>query len=163
MAGHIWFLYQLVAFAGLTKIVELGTRGGESTCALLIGASETGGHVVSVDHGKGSLYAAEPSTANELEGASKTIRMLALDDLWTMVIMDDLEFGTEYKPDLDLLFIDTTHSYGQTIKELELWGNRVGHGGYILIHDTVGYPEQLQAIWEFLDNHEGSVFVEQRE
>lgn len=164
MAGHLLFLYQLVVYANLRRIVELGTRGGESTLALLIGAARMDGHVTSVDHGKGSPYAAEPPTREFLKEAERMIREdLDLGRFWTLVIRDDLEYAAEYDDEIDLLLVDTVHSYDQTRKELEAWGKKVVDGGFILVHDTVSYPEQNKAIWEYLDNNPASILVEHSE
>ena len=143
--------------------MELGTRGGNSTCALVIGTAETGGHVVSVDYGMGAEYAGEKPTWDALAQASALVTVtLGLSDFWTLVIKDDLEFAKEYNEEIDLLFIDTVHSYEQTRKELEIWGSKVVNGGYILIHDTLSYPEQNKAIWEFLDQYPLSDYVEHK-
>jgi GT2 family glycosyltransferase len=160
---HLGFLYTLVVESGAQKIVELGTRGGDSTCAFLIGAFVTGGHVVSVDHGKGTEYTQEPSTSDRLSQTSAFVKnKLGLSDLWTLVVRDDAEFASEYSDEIDLLFIDTIHSYEQTRIELEKWGSKVVDGAFILLHDTVSYPEQNKAIWEFLDKNPLSQYVEHK-
>ena len=160
---HLDLLYSLVAETNAQKIVELGTRGGNSTCALVIGAAETGGHVTSIDHGKGAEYPREGPTLDYLAEASAIItERLGLGQYWTLVVKDDLEFAREYNDEIDVLLIDTSHSYEQTRKELEVWGDKVVDGGFIVMHDTVSYPEQNKAIWEFLDEHLSSDYVEHK-
>jgi len=160
---HLELLYKMVADTGVQNIVELGARGGNSTVALVIGAAETRGHVTSVDHGKGAEYAGEPSTWDTLSEASAAITdRLGLGDFWTLVIKDDLQYAKEYDGEIDLLMIDTEHSYDQTKKELASWGAKVVDGGFIAIHDTVSFPEQNKAIWEFLDEHPLSHYVEHK-
>jgi hypothetical protein len=58
--------------------------------------------------------------------------------------------------------IDTDHSYDQLKKELAGWGTKVVDGGFIVIHDTVSFPEMNKAIWEFLDEHPLSEYVEHK-
>ncbi len=158
---HLELLHSIVAETNAQHIVELGTRGGKSTSALVIGAAETGGRVTSVDHGQGSEYSREPPTWNSLGQASQVItEKLGLGRYWKLVVKDDLVFAREYDDEIDVLLIDTSHSYEQTSKELEAWGNKVVAGGFIVIHDTVWFPEQNKAIWEFLDNHPFSDYVE---
>jgi MMP 1-O-methyltransferase len=160
---HLELLYQMVAKTGAQRIVELGTRGGNSTCALVIGAAETKGRVVSVDHGRGSEYPGEPPTWNQLAETTTLITdKLGLEDFWQLVVKDDLRFASQYKNEIDLLFIDTGHSYEQTKKELQAWGRKVVNGGFIAIHDTVSFPEQNKAIWEFLDANPFCDYVEHR-
>jgi predicted O-methyltransferase YrrM len=158
---HLELLHNIVAETNAQIIVELGTRSGNSTSALVIGAARTGGRVTSVDHGQGSDYSLEPPTWNSLGQASEIIReKLGLGRYWRLVVKDDLQFARDYDDEIDVLLIDTSHSYEQTRKELEAWGNKVVPGGFIVIHDTVSFPEQNKAIWEFLDNHPSSDYVE---
>lgn len=91
---HLELLYSLAAETNAQKIVELGTRGGNSTCALVIGAAETGGHVTSVDHGKGDEYPGEGPTLDYLAEASAIItERLGLGQYWTLVVKDDNKHG----------------------------------------------------------------------
>jgi glycosyltransferase involved in cell wall biosynthesis len=160
---HLLFLYEMVVNSNAQNIVELGTRDGNSTCALVIGAAKSGGHVVSVDHGKGAEYAGETPTWDALTQTSASITgKLGLGDFWTIIVKDDVDFAKQYHEEVDLLFIDTEHSYEQTKRELEAWGTKVVNGGMIVIHDTVSFPEQNKAIWEFLDRYPGSNLVEHK-
>lgn len=105
-------------------VLELGVRGGTSTSALLAGVVERGGHLYSVDinpHCWGSV---------------------GLHPQWTFVHADSLDTETIHKagvPDkIDVLFIDTEHTYSRTIRELNTWGKIVKNGGKIFLHDTDG-------------------------
>jgi len=166
MNEHLKLLYEIVVGANAQRIVELGTRGGNSTCALVIGASETGGHVVSVDHGKGTDRSGKIGEGPVWEFLAQTadfIRLeLELEDFWTLVIKDDVKYAREYEGEIDLLFIDTNHSYDLTKKELATWGKKVVSGGFILLHDTVSFPGQNRAILEFIDEHPHSEYVEHK-
>ena len=160
---HLELLYNLVTETNAQKIVELGVRGGNSTCALVIAASQIGGFVTSVDHGRGSEYSREPSTSDALNRTFSLITdKLDLGGYWSLVIKDDLEFAREYDDEINVLMIDTSHSYEQTKKELATWGDKVVSGGYIIIHDTASFPEQNKAIWEFLDENPLSDYVEHK-
>lgn len=101
-------------------VAELGTRTGESTSALLAGASACGGHMYSVDIGP-----VEPSGWWEQTG------------MWKFLSADDISAraGQFIPAELDVLFIDTSHTYDHTLKELRLYGPRVKKGGTILCHD----------------------------
>jgi len=160
---HLELLHNLVAGTNAQKIVELGVRGGNSTCALVIAASQTGGFVTSVDHGGGAEYSGEPPTMDVLNQTSSIIAdKLNLGGYWSLVIKDDLEFAREYDDEIDVLMIDTSHSYEQTKKELATWGHKVVSGGFVIVHDTVSFPEQNKAIWEFLDENQLSDYVEHK-
>jgi predicted O-methyltransferase YrrM len=101
-------------------VAELGTRTGQSTSALLAGASATGGHVYSMDIGPVMV---PPWWADT--------------ELWSFLPGDDMsEEAADFIPGvLDVLFIDTSHTYDHTMAELRRYAPRVKPGGTILCHD----------------------------
>jgi hypothetical protein len=115
------------------NVVELGTRYGVSTSALLAGVEAQGGHVWSVDTEDCShLFDGHP--------------------LWTFrqqdsTCMDDMPNR------VDVLFVDTIHTYEQVTKELTLWYSRLAPGAVVLGHDTEdvkGEPTEVkQAFVDF--------------
>lgn len=125
------------------NVVELGARGGVSTSALLAGVELKGGHVTSIDidercsknfagHQQWSFFCAS-SLDNELPP-----RVLA----------------SVMNPVIDVLFIDTDHTYNQLLAELKLWGPWVRKGGVILMHDVVTFPELNNAAVEYASARE---------
>jgi cephalosporin hydroxylase len=104
------------------KVIELGTRGGVSTVAWLYGVEQTGGHVWSVD-----IDPAPPLTHER----------------WTFTQGNDLDPDVFVSlPTADIVFIDTSHHYLQTIAELNLYVHKVRPGGRIFLHDTeLAHPE----------------------
>jgi hypothetical protein len=98
------------------NVVELGTRYGVSTSALLAGVEAHGGHVWSVDTEDCShLFAGHP--------------------LWTFRQQEST--NTDGLPDdIDVLLVDTIHTYEQVMAELELWFPRLNPGGMVFGHDT---------------------------
>jgi len=132
---HLATLFMLTVELNLKTIVELGTGPGESTIALLYAAKQIGGKVNSID------------TDPCLEAKEK-IKALGLQEYWTFIQGDDLK--VEWNKPIDHLFIDTSHTFNQTIRELEKYEPYVNYGGIITIHDIVGYPEVLQAINSYI-------------
>ena len=111
----------------LRTIVELGTRGGISTTALIEAARVIGGSVLSVD------------LAPCLE-ARQRIEKTGLANHWTFIQSPDMILGDdEIPPAIDLLFIDTSHQYTHTRQELENFGRRVRSRGWIALHDYTSY------------------------
>jgi hypothetical protein len=106
-------------------IVELGTRGGESTHVLLSVAERCSGILVSVD----------------IEDCSDVARS----DRWLFVRSEDVEFGHNW-PDwvrarglqetIDFLFIDTSHLYDHTLAEVRTWFPNLGSRAKAAFHDT---------------------------
>ncbi len=99
------------------KIIELGTRGGVSTIGWLYGVKWTGGHVWSVD--------IDPAPTLEVP-------------YWTFVQGDDLDPRVFARlPSLvDVVFVDTTHAFEDTLAELNTYIYKVRPGGRMVLHDT---------------------------
>lgn len=106
-------------------IVELGVRDGESTFVFERVAGLCGSKFVSVD-------IEDYSRASDLED-------------WIFLKKDDLEFAGEFRdwcrgeglePEIDILFIDTSHEYHQTVKEIEAWFPFLSKNGKVFFHDT---------------------------
>ena len=129
MAPHIWTLIQHAAAA--KTIVEWGVRGGVSTWALLDGLPEDG-HLWSVDVVD---CVVPPRVSN--------------DPRWTFIVGDDLDPAIKAQlPDrADLVFIDTSHTYEQTVGELAY--ALTFEPKRIVMHDYVMEPVR-QAAEEFL-------------
>lgn len=109
-------------------IVELGTRGGGSTCALLAASHLTGSRMLSIDLDDcGALN-------------------LPFREHWNFVRADDTVFGVSGFPEwcrnanlpaeIDLLFIDTSHVYEHTKQEIQVWEPWLSASGTMIFHDT---------------------------
>ena len=103
------------------RVLELGTRSGMSTSAFLAALELNGGHLWSIDVNDPDV----PAWWHE-------------NPLWSFLKAHDLSaearvFGP---PQVDVLFIDTSHEYGHTLDELRAYVPRVVPGGVVLMHDT---------------------------
>jgi len=116
---HLPYFVTLCQELQATKVIELGTRGGVSTIAWLYGLELTDGHLWSVD------IQPAPEHTNAWSR-------------WTFLLGDDLDPDVLGQlPDLaDIVFIDTSHWYEQTLAELNLYRAKVRPGGRIVLHDT---------------------------
>jgi predicted O-methyltransferase YrrM len=120
--GHLQFLRGVAR----GNVLELGVRSGNSTVAFLKGLEEKRGHLWSVD--------VIPSCEDVAKGHA----------LWTFIAgystseQAILDAGLELP--LDVLFLDTLHTYSQVMQELEMWGPKVRDNGLILIHDVLTFP-----------------------
>jgi predicted O-methyltransferase YrrM len=127
---HLGTLYYEALTAQPRLIVELGTRGGLSTRALLAAAKETNAHLLSVD----------------IEDCSAIDLPAPLRERWTFVRADDVAFAGEpfsafcerrnLPAVADVIFIDTSHEYQHTKAELAAWVPRLAPDGVMLFHDT---------------------------
>ena len=106
-------------------IVKLGVRGGESTFVFERVARMSNADLVSVD----------------LNDCSDVIDY----DGWHFVQGDDIEFAREFEtwcsehevvPDVDVLFIDTSHLYEHTVNEIHRWFPHLSEQAIVFFHDT---------------------------
>lgn len=121
---HLPTFVALVEELDAKTVVELGTRSGVSTVAWLYALE-----------GRGQLISVDIDPAPEI-GAY---------DHWTFIQGDDCSLDVwEQVRDLsaDIVFIDTSHDYVQTLRELNLYRWVVRPGGRIVLHDTeLPHPE----------------------
>lgn len=106
-------------------IVELGTRGGVSTQTLISCAKSHHAAMVSVDIDDCSQVSDYPN--------------------WTFVHSDDIPFAKQFpewcrlrslEPQIDFLFIDTSHLYEHTVAEIAAWFPHLSPRCRVAFHDT---------------------------
>jgi len=98
-------------------VIELGTRTGVSTLAWLYALESTGGRLTSIDIDEAPPIGTYPH--------------------WTFIQSDDLAPAVVSSLDeADIVFIDTSHLYAQTIQELHTYRWLVRSGGLLVLHDT---------------------------
>lgn len=119
--GHLPYLHERAAAVPGVVVLELGTRSGNSTAALLAAAERADGHVWSVD-----LLQPQVPSWWELTGR------------WTLTVGDDLDpqVLAAQPAEVDLLLLDTSHAYEHTLAELGAYVPRVRAGGVVCCHDT---------------------------
>lgn len=144
---HLQYIYDTTVNMNAQTIVELGVNNGSSTLAFLLATRKTNGKLYSCD-------------IVECPNARKLVD--GVDENWQFTIKDDLEYGKTWDKPIDILFIDTSHSFEQTHRELELWIPKVKPDGIIILHDTMPTPGTafnesgvLPAVWEWLGNNPG--------
>lgn len=108
-------------------VIELGVRSGVSTVAWLHGLTQTGG----------ALWSVDISPPPDLPP-----------DRWVFLRGDDRSpIILDLLPHpVDIVFIDTSHEFGHTATELELYRPLVRPGGRIVLHDTeVELPDGINS------------------
>jgi hypothetical protein len=130
IGDHLIALFSEAMAAGPGLIVELGTRGGESTRVFLAAAGHTGAHLLCVD--------LEPHGLTNIPESTRS--------RFTFVQADDVRFGQygfvpwcrerERSPSIDVLFVDTSHLYDHTRQEIGTWMPFLADTGVAIFHDT---------------------------
>jgi cephalosporin hydroxylase len=120
---HLPMFVALVDELGASQVVELGTRTGVSTVAWLY-ALKCQGHLWSVD------VDVQPPIGEHKH--------------WSFLQGDDCSVSvySQLPSSVDIVFIDTSHEYDHTLRELNLYRWLIRPGGKILLHDT-----ELQHPW----------------
>jgi len=130
-------LYNLISDYDVKTILELGVEYGVTTRAFLLACRDFGARLTSID-------VEPPKFPIEVLGELK--------DYWEFIQGNDLE--VEWDREVDLIFIDTIHTYDHLKAELEKYHK---YARLIVLHDTTeprwlakGY---LKALKDFLRNH----------
>lgn len=119
---------------------ELGVRCGNSTVAILCGMEQAQ---------NGALYSCDIDPCEHAHGVVAGLNT----ERWRFTQEDSLIFASKFEPQsCDFVFLDTSHEYQQTVRELDLWTNKLRPGGRMLIHDTLSRPAVNQAVQEFLES-----------
>lgn len=140
---HLVTLYNLVTSIQAKTVIELGVNTGESTVALLEAVAATGGKLYSVD------IFPRPDT-------EKMLKSYGLTGPWEFIIADDMEYIKSWPKDrlADMVFVDTSHEYEQTKKEIAAYEPILRPSGIMVFHDTVSFYDGVQKpINEFLKNN----------
>jgi predicted O-methyltransferase YrrM len=132
------FLSQLVFYRKPAVVVELGCLGGW-----------TSAHVASMlkVNGQGRLFCVD-CEAHHLEVTMANMKRLELDNFVTPL------HGTSLAPTvlkslpaaIDVLFIDSSHDYLETLEELRIYSPRMTEGGCIVMHDTISHSSLRRSI-----------------
>ena len=114
---HLPTFVALVEGLNAQHVVELGTRTGVSTIAWLYALERTGGRLTSVDLDTKPPIGDWPH--------------------WTFIQGDDEDPNVidQLEP-CDILFVDTSHHFQHTLRELHTYRWLVKPGGLIVCHDT---------------------------
>ena len=125
ICDHLQNLFTITLSERPQLVVELGVRGGESTFVFERAAKLTGAKLLSVDF-------------NDCKDVTKWPE-------WNFVQSDDIVFAKQFVdfcslkgwcPEIDILFIDTSHEYDHTVEEIKYWFPFITQGGLAIFHDT---------------------------
>lgn len=133
-------LAHFIRNSGVKTVLELGVCTGISARAML-GALGEEGQMWSID-----IQSWEPHMTEIKNKYPK----------WDLTICDDMQ--AEWNREVDLIFIDTSHLYEQTLKELDKFSPFAKH--WIFLHDTKSNPRILDAIKTFLSTNDHWMFGE---
>jgi predicted O-methyltransferase YrrM len=146
------FLGELVIRMGLRTVVELGCFVGWTSAhfALALRAGGPGGRLVCVDANPRFLGAArENLTRRGLADGAEFIQGFSLDEAVLAAL----------PARIDLVFIDTSHVYEPTMREIATYAPRLSERGVLVLHDSIGQHGVRQALFEVWDQFETLTFA----
>jgi predicted O-methyltransferase YrrM len=140
----------LKVLGGPRNIVELGTWTGNSAFAWLACPNTFVWAIDNVDNAS--------SLREDVKryGWENRLSFLKGDSVaWATPLESKLlgppAWGWSSEPFIDLLYIDTSHEYLQTRREIEAWLPHLKHGGWLVLDDAVGYSDVTKAFQYCLD------------
>jgi len=149
MSDHLETLFIESLSVKPKLVVELGVKKGESTFALEHVAKLWGSKLVSVDI----------EDCSDVSSYENRI----------FVQKDDIEFAQEFEdwckkhmiePQIDILFVDTSHLFEHTCQEIESWFPFLSNKSKVFFHDTNLkdiYPRKDGSIGIGWDNERGVI------
>jgi len=149
ISDHLDYLFMESLKVNPKLIVELGVRGGESTKCLEKVAKICDSLLIQVD-----------PDADSYHSPWKKSYFVAEDDIAFAKKFAKFCEAKNVVPKIDLLFIDTTHLYDQTVKEIREWYPLLAPGGRVIFHDTNMAPvsKRLDGTYNFgWDNNRGVI------
>ncbi len=133
MYSAIWKRMQEIVFDLKPKLIlELGTNVGHSTRIFLEAMMQCPrpGHIITVDI-KGPKW--------------QEWQMKKYEGHFTAVESDSLSLAFDDR-EIDILYIDSLHTYEHVLKELKLYVQKVKKGGKVLLHDVSKPDDGVEAI-----------------
>lgn len=123
------------------RIVEIGSFRGRSTIVLAMSADPTT-EVVAIDphagtdRGPQEIGGYEDEASGDHRAFEENLRVAGVRRRVTHVRKFSEDALADVDGSVDLLYIDGAHRYGPALADIRHWGDRVGDGGSMLIHDA---------------------------
>lgn len=149
------FLGQLVFQRRAQTVIELGCFTGWTTAhmALALQARGSAGHIYCVDYMQEYL---DLTLAN--------LRRHGLDRLVTLVrgLSLDAAVVATLPARADVIFLDTSHAYPDTLREIDLYAPRLTAGGCMVLHDSISAPGVRRSLLEVRGRYRIHTFATER-
>ena len=131
------------------KCAEIGSYCGKSACFIGYACKEVGSKLYSVDHHRGSeeqqygeeyfdeeIYDFSANQVNTLPLFLKNIRKFNLQDHIEPMVMTSFDASFSVPDNLDLIFIDGSHTFESARNDYLHWKPKLRPGGILAIHDV---------------------------
>jgi predicted O-methyltransferase YrrM len=149
------FLGQLAYYLQAQTVVELGCFVGWSSAHLALGikASGSGGRLYCVDFRQDYL---DTTMANLERHGLAGVATPVLGQSLELPVIDALP------QKIDMVFLDTSHSYPATRDEILAYAPRLGSGGLLVLHDSTRASGVRRSIGELSEGFDALTFGTER-
>tara|TARA_B100001996_G_scaffold102329_1_gene76818 strand:+ start:905 stop:1510 length:606 start_codon:yes stop_codon:yes gene_type:complete len=135
--------------------VEIGSYCGKSACYLGQACKENNSYLYSVDHHRGSeeqqfgqeyfdeeIYDHKKERVNTLPLFLENITIHNLEESIKPLVMDSESASKVVEEDIDMVFIDGSHTFESARNDYRCWKEKIKKGGILAIHDI--YDSELE-------------------
>ena len=144
------FLYELTKKYCLKNFaVEVGSYCGKSACYIGQACKENKTYLMTIDHHRGSEeqqygeeyfdpdeYNYDKEIVDTLPTLLKNIQKFRFEEVILPVVNSSELASKEIKNNIDLVFIDGSHTFKSARKDYVSWKNKIRIGGILAIHDV---------------------------
>ena len=144
------FLYELTKKYCLKNFaVEVGSYCGKSACYIGQACKENKTYLMTIDHHRGSEeqqygeeyfdpdeYNYDKEIVDTLPTLLKNIHKFRFEEVILPVVNSSELASKEIKNNIDLVFIDGSHTFESARKDYVSWKNKIRIGGILAIHDV---------------------------
>ena len=144
------FLYELTKKYCLKNFaVEVGSYCGKSACYIGQACKENKTYLMTIDHHRGSEeqqygeeyfdpdeYNYEKEVVDTLPTLLKNIQKFQFEEVILPIVNSSELASKEIENNIDLVFIDGSHTFESARKDYMSWKNKIRIGGILAIHDV---------------------------
>ena len=144
------FLYELTKKYCLKNFaVEVGSYCGKSACYIGQACKENKTYLMTIDHHRGSEeqqygeeyfdpdeYNYDKEIVDTLPTLLKNIQKFRFEEVILPVVNSSELASKEIENNIDLVFIDGSHTFNSARKDYVSWKNKIRIGGILAIHDV---------------------------
>ena len=144
------FLYELTKKYCLKNFaVEVGSYCGKSACYIGQACKENKTYLMTIDHHRGSEeqqygeeyfdpdeYNYEKEIVDTLPTLLKNIQKFQFEEVILPIVNSSELASKEIENNIDLVFIDGSHTFESARKDYVSWKNKIRIGGILAIHDV---------------------------
>jgi predicted O-methyltransferase YrrM len=135
------FMGRLAACSGARHVIELGCYTGWTSTHIAFGlkAAGRGGRIACVD-----------ISQRYLDIARENVRRLGLAESASFICGRSLDRSVQdaLPARADIVFIDSSHAYQETLDEIGFYASRLERSGMIVLHDSINAPGVRRALFE---------------